>query len=387
MSQSYWKQMKKTEYIDIVVIGNDHYNTLNVVRALGSKGLRTGVIIMSDDSKSIVLKSRWITFGNLCSADLAIPFLINKYATKNIRIPLIATDDASAALIDLNHDYLKRFFIVPSCKDSQGCLSEYMDKEIQLKYAHEAGFDIPFSIDIDLSIWSGIIPESLKFPCIVKPEKSIYGSKGDFRICQSKEELHNSLYELKHRISKVLVQDFIPNDEVILIGGVRGFNGDTYVFGEINKYKKGSKSHNLGLACMGVLSQYSSLRQLCIRLVDAMDYHGCFSIEILRPNKAASSTLEGNYFVEINLRTDGLYYFYTRGGINYPYIWYQCCKGENPQIKPAEKPIYGMNEFLYCREQLSFTLVKDLIKTDVFSLFDIHDIKPFISKILFNVKK
>lgn len=379
--------MKTRRVIDIVVIGNDHYNTLNVVRALGRKGLRCGILILSDKTSCFVHKTRWMAAGNICTPENAITVLTDRYSSDGQTIPLIATDDFSASLVDLSHEMLKDFFILPSCGREQGKLTRYMDKEIQLDFAYGAGFDVPRTSSLHLDNWAGKIPETVTQPCIVKPEKSILGCKDDFRICRSDEELRCAIKGLKNHVSDVLVQEFIPNDEVILIGGVRGFNGDTYVFGEINKYKKGTKPHNLGLACMGVLIPDSPLRQYCTNLVEAMDYHGCFSIEILRPKGHTSCSLWKNYFVEINLRTDGLYYFYTRAGINLPYIWYQCCRGETPVIKPSTRPIYGMNEFLYLREQPSLTMARDILKANVFSTFDIHDIKPFIYKILYNVKK
>lgn len=379
--------MNKRNDIDVMVVGNDHYNTLNVVRALGSKGLKCGIVIISDNPKCMVLKSKWKYAGEACNQKDVITLLIEKYSHKDGLAPLIATDDLSAAFLDRHHDILKRHYIMPSCGDVEGKLTNFMDKGIQLRQAAKAGFHVPASIALDLGQWNESIPGNLRFPCIIKPEQSIAGSKQDFRICESSEELMTSLSELKGHIRNVLIQEYVTNDEVIVISGVRGFNGDTYVYGEINKYLKGNKLHNLGLCCMGRLDPKSELREKCIQLVNEIDYHGCFSIDVVRSSGVESKDTPRDYFMEMNLRSDGLFFFYTKAGINYPYIWYLCCKGEMPNVIPSSRPIYGMNEFLYLRERPSITMLKDFLKADTFSLFDIHDIKPFFYKILYNVKK
>lgn len=379
--------MKNTPDIDIVIVGNDHYNTLNVVRALGAESLKCGILIISDKAQCFVHKTRWMALGDVCSKEEVVSFLIEKFSIEGKQLPLIATDDTSSSIIDMHYEKLKDLFILPSCGEKQGALTSYMDKDVQLKLASTAGFNTPLSVALNLNEWPIQAIEEIKFPCIVKPEKSIHGSKQDFRICHNQEDLCDCLSELKKHIQHVLVQEFIPNDEVLAIGGVRGFNNDTYILGEINKYKKGSKPHNLGLACMGVLNPESAMLRECINLVEAIDYHGCFSIEVVRRRKGAFEDHPKNYFLEINLRTDGLYYYYTKAGINFPYIWYQCCKGKSVDLKPFKNPVYGINEFLYLREQPLKNMIKDFSKADVFSLFDWKDPIPFIYKILYNVKK
>lgn len=170
----------------------------------------------------------------------------------------------------------------------------------------------------------------------------------------------------------------------MVISGVRTINNINYVFGEIDKFKHGNQLHNLGLNCMGVLSPISELRNTCISYVDAIDYHGCYSIDIVRVYNQSTSAQNQNYFMEINLRTDGLLYFYRKAGINFPAIWVNSCYNEKVNVTPSQNKIYGMNEFMYFRHCLSTAVFTDLFKTDIFSTFSIKDIKPFIYRFLYH---
>lgn len=366
-----------------IVLGNDHYNTLNVVRSLGKAKIQVSAIIISDKPKSFVLKSKYIYNGEVLQQPDA-SYIINKYANSGTRIPILATCDSLAAFLDRHYDTLSKHFILPSVGNTQGLLVHEMDKNIQLEHAEKAGFDIPKSVAISLDNLSATDLSGIPYPCIIKPEESIGGSKSDFRLCNTEKELIERLRNLSGSLHRVLVQQFVPNDHVMVISGVRTRDNKNYVFGEIDKFKHGSQLHNLGLNCMGVLNPVSELRDSCIRYVDAIDYHGCYSVDIVRVYHKSPAVRNRNYFMEINLRTDGLLYFYQKANINLPAIWVNSCYGENVHVTPVEKKVYGMNEFMYFRHCLSGAVFTDLLKTDIFSTFSIGDIKPFIYRFLYH---
>lgn len=66
---------------------------------------------------------------------------------------------------------------------------------------------------------------------------------------------------------------------------------------------------------------------------------------------------ERNYFMEINLRTDGLL-FYNKAGINFQAIRVNSCYNYVSEIIPSKKDIYGMNEFLYLRNSMLGSFLK-----------------------------
>lgn len=372
------------EALKAIVIGDDHYNTLNVIRALGENGILVFAVIVSSSAKSFVLKSKYIHKGFLIP-EISREWLINQFNNLSPKIPILVTSDKIASFIDSNYDCLSKYFILPSVEDREGALIEEMDKDKQLVHAKAAGFHAPKSISISPSTFSKDDLINVDYPCLIKPEKSIIGSKKDFRICKNQNELISYLTLLSSHLDKVLVQEFIPNEEVILLAGVRTIKGKNYIFGEINKYKHSKKLENLGLNCVGMLTPTSSIANLCERYVTNINYHGCYSIEVIRKQSISrDSNHNFNYFLEINLRTDGLLFFYTAANINFPAIWVRSCYGEELSIKPSKKKIIGMNEFLYLRNSLSLEVFSDFFKTNVFSIFKLSDIKPFIYKLFYH---
>lgn len=366
----------------VIVVGNDHYNTLNVIRSLGKDDFDVRVVIISESikTKSFVLKSRFVSHGFVLSESEVVDFLMDRLADPQVNIPVIPTYDGAAAVLDKSYDRLSEFFILPSVARTQGMLTANMNKELQVRQAGSVGFKVPASVVMELDKYSGDMPRDVVLPCIVKPLSSFRGSKNDFRVCDTPESLNDVLMELKGRVPEVLIQQFIPNDEILLVGGVRTEDGRNFCYGEINKYKKSNAVNSMGLCCLGYLLPDSELTDLCKRLVELIDYRGCYSVEAVR---AKAGDEKEDYFIEINLRTDGLYYFYDCMGIDFPAIWVRSCYGLPVDVRMRKNKVFGMNEFLYLKHCLSLKSVADFWKTDVFSTFRWTDLKPFVFKFIY----
>lgn len=366
--------------MECLVIGDNHYNTLNVIRSLGKERIEVIALIITDEVDCFVLKSKYVSRG-LTAKTPSVELIIDEFA-KDKKIPVISTCDKIAAFLDENYNILSEKFYLASVGQKQGGIVKEMDKNIQLHHAAQAGFDTPNSIAVDLREINDVDYSSINFPCIIKPEESIEGSKNDFRICRNLEELKQSLENLSSKLNRVLIQDFIRNDEVILVAGARTTDRKNYVFGEVNKYKHSKHPSSLGLNCLGRYTADSELTECCKRYVDTIDYVGLYSFEVIRTHtdyttKTCSSDKSLNYFLEMNLRADGLLYFYTKAGINYPALWVRSCYGDNIVLRASKKKVLGMNEFLYLHSYLSLESVLDFIRTDTFAFFSMKDPRPF----------
>lgn len=368
-----------------VVVGNDHYNTLNVVRALGRDGIKTDCVIVSDRTKSFVLDSRYVSDGVILDerTDLT-SFLKDRYRRNNCRIPLISTSDRIAESIDMQYNILSETFYLPTAGGRECGIKEAMNKSVQLKVASESGFRVPTSVEIALDGYNADSLSDMRYPCIVKPEQSARGCKNDFRVCRTPKELEKALSGLSKTIGNVLVQEFIPNDRVLLAAGVRTFSGKNIMAGVIDKVKHGSDTHNLGLNSLGQLTRDDSIFEFCSHFLENIDYKGPYSFEALAPVSDTSGN-PAPYFIETNLRTDGLLFFYQAGGVNFPSIWIRSCLGLEIGETNLKKEIIGMNEFQYLRNFVSLrsvvTNIRDFMKTDAFSILSSDDPKPFFSKL------
>jgi len=373
-------------HYECIIIGPDHYNTLNCVRALGLAKLPFYLILISNGSKSFVDKSKYCK-NVIKTNDYNDIYEILKTISavnKNKQTHIITTNDKSAVEVDKHFCKLKNFFKIPNVSNLDGGIIREMDKNRQLEVANEVGFDVPQSKKISLQSFDLDI-NSIIYPCIIKPQTSFTSSKDYFRICKNPEDLHKSITELKDKLDNCLIQQFVENKSIKLIGGVRTENNETIISGTIYKERIGHHHNTLGLAATGRFTDDMTLSHKCVDYLNRIDYHGPFSFEFVR-----GESQNKDYFLELNLRTDGLFYYYTKAGTNLPLIWVKNSSTlGNPLTQNRSlKAVTGMNEFLYLKEYFKIynlrQVLKDFIHTDTFSIFSINDIRPFLYKLLNN---
>lgn len=371
--------------INCIVVGPDHYNTLNVLRSIGQEGFEAYLILISPSSKCIVTTSKYARFGKrLASYSDILSFLMNIGQILDTKIPLITTNDKAASAVDSHFKELSTYFYMPNCAYETGNLTTKMDKGLQVLVAEQHGFKIPKSFSLDLT--KNNIPAELEFPCIVKSLKSINGSKSNIKICNNLQDLLEHLYSIREKVGTCQIQEFIPNDKFFLVGGVRLPNNTTIIPGIIEKLKFGHKNHNLGLSAFGRLSPINEmLKTKCKAILEDIDYYGPFSFEFVY-SQQYSNNIDDLYFIELNLRTDGLFYFYDKAKISLSTLWINYFVPHKELISDIEikTPLYGMSETLYISEYLKpsmiISAIKDLFKARGFCYFNRKDIRPFLAK-------
>lgn len=376
--------------LEALVICKDHYNPLNVVRALGKANIIVHVIVIDSGKCPMVLKSRYVTRGYTCASSNLLDLLDKLFAKREIPLPVFSTDDFTASWLD------ERLHELPSCLKPFNCggkhpsINYWMDKDLQLEAAKSVGIKVPKSVVVSLDNIGEIesLISGFEYPCIVKPEKSITGSKHDFRICNNAEEINKNLQDIPKTIGDVLIQQYISNDEVFLIHGMRDSHGHNHSGGIVYKKKACNDVWNMGLNAFGTWQYHTLFLTKIESLLNAIDYHGLYSVEFVkRHNNNPGIADETSVMLEINLRTDGLMYFCTEAGINLPELWVLDCYGYNlPDIKPRKSKVYGMSEFSYIRQYVKIsslvTNIRDFMRADVFSHFSWRDPMPFFHKIL-----
>ena len=92
--------------------------------------------------------------------------------------------------------------------------------------------------------------------------------------------------------------------------------------------------------------------------------------------------------MEINLRSDGLLFFYDKAGVNYSRAWVETCLGKPVSpLKMNKDIVYGMNEFQYLKNFVNrkslVSAFRDFRKADAFSIFSPSDIMPFFYKFIY----
>ena len=362
----------------VIIIGDMHHNMLGMLRSLGEKGIYSNLIVY-DNINHFVLKSKYIKkYHIVATDDEVINILLNEFNNEKSKPIIFCTSDNAASVIDLNYNRLIFKYVLPNVDNKQGSLTSIMDKGIMMKYAVEAGFKIPQSLSYNLDK-DKIDLERIKFPCIVKPLKSIYGRKEDFVICRTKNDLSVALEKLKGKVISLQIQEYLIKDyEMSIVGVVTPQTRTVIVPGIIRKIRE--YPFNLGSSSYSVLKpnidDYLDL-DVVKRFFTIVKYTGLFSIEFISINKQL-------YFLEINLRNDGNGYVPSKGNCNLPYLYIQDYLGKDISKlnHKINKPIYFMIErgdILYMlKKHLNlFLWIRDLLRVKCFILYNRKDIYPF----------
>ena len=362
-----------------IVIGNNHDNTLNVIRALGQAGYDPVVLLVSPDDKNYILKSRYVNTFYIVSNEVeAKEFLLSK--SELWGLPAITTYDKVASVLDEEFSSLSQHYKLPNCNERNLGIVKEMDKARMNDVAKIAGMNIPQTTSITQSTFNPNFVNNFTFPVILKPETSANGSKEDFRICSDLESLKTEI-SLLNPSASFLIQEFIPNDEVLLVAGCVTADGKNHAYGHINKSKHGKHDSNLGMNSFGYLTSEPVSAEQINKYLSLIGYTGPYSFEFIRHDNTI-------YFIEVNLRTDGLYFFYTKAGVNIPALWMDSFYGNNITLSPAPTKVYGMCEFQYIknfvRPKNILSNLKDLLSTDVFSIASLKDPKPFLYKFIYH---
>ena len=124
--------------------------------------------------------------------------------------------------------------------------------------------------------------------------------------------------------------------------------------------------------------------QIMQEFLRTIDYDGLCSFDLFVKDGRT-------YFLEVNLRTDGDMFIYTKSGINFPLLWMRLSQGiplEPEDFKIQKEQIYGMIEFSYMKYmpwRTPWRIVSDWWKTDCYSIFSWNDIKPFFYKFIYAI--
>ena len=369
---------------EVIVIGGNHHNTLAILRSLGEKGVKSFLIVVSNDPKPYIGYSKYIQDKIVVKAEdeiLSAMYSLHKSLDKAI---VISCADSISSYLDSNRNKLSKDFILPGSIE-EGKITRLMNKNIMMQIAIESGISVPMSWII-YSTKPEI--ESVIYPCIVKPLVSKNGSKADIAICEERSELEQYL---KHCSCKELqVQEYINKDIEFQLIGCSLNGGEEVIIPGASIILRQPKNTNTGFLRYVPIREFSYDRKSCVEFIRKTEYSGLFSLEFIRDKKGI------DYFMEINFRNDGNSICVTASGINLPYIWYIYNSG---QTIDKELCFDSMREVLVMPEfndidnaihrRISWSKwLKDIRATDRFMEFSKHDQKPFwmyIFKRIFHV--
>ena len=365
----------------IIVIGGNHPNTLGLIRSIGENGIP--VILLLEPCESLeycsLRFSRYIEKKYLLKTeDEILDILKRDFYGEQEKPVILCASDASICLLDAHYDELKDKFSFFNAGE-QGLINYFMDKPNMFKKAEECGLNT-------IKTWhlnsSSIIPDDIKYPCFVKASNSAVDGKAGIGLCESKEELAERL-QLGHEF---LVQEYVEKEYELDINGISIHHGEEVFIPAVCRKIRDYEERQSDYIVLEDVKKYSHINFEAIkRLISEIGYEGLFSVELLCLG-------DKSYFLEINMRNDGVNYLYTSSGANLPMRWVNYCSGNNEAIDKGfcKTPIYLMQQADFSNvihHQISLgKWLKDLMRTRAFFVLNLRDPKPFLYTMLINFK-
>lgn len=297
----------------IVILGNDHTNTLGLIQSLGGFdydiyaaiwGLKTGIVKSSKYLKGLITGR---------SPENCIRAIYSCFKNEPEKTIILCACDSAALELERNKDLLQDNFLFEYTYGRYS-ISQLQEKSLQVKLALEAGFNVPISIEIS-DPEQIPLNSSFKGPYIYKALKSVEGDKGDLTICEDWIKLRRKAKITLAKTPRILVQQYINRDYEISILGCSLKNGECII--PAIEHKLSLFPKNVGLECLAYVDELndSTIIKPITQLLSNIGYIGLFSVEMMH-----CKSDNKYYFTEINLRNDGANSFIRKYGVNLPLI-------------------------------------------------------------------
>ena len=310
----------------ILVSGRNYSTNLTIARSLGQAGYEVEVlrIFQVRPKKKNVMKklkpdaySKYIKAYYVCVSkrrSRRIVKRMKRIADPDRKMLLIPADDLIANIIDDYMDELREYYYLPNINDTPREINKLMSKEYQKKLAAECGLPLVGSCVISTRDGQFEIPDSVNYPCFIKPNISRFSSKSRMRVCGSEEELRQTLEEFSRKKNiEMLVEDYMDIDKEYSLLGLSTREG--VVAPGFFVATHGGQQEHRGVAVTGQLlpcREHQPLISNLIKFVESLGFEGLFDIDLIE-------TKDGKmYFIEINMRFGASGYAVTECGVNLP---------------------------------------------------------------------
>ncbi len=299
--------------VEAIIIGDNHYNALGVIRSLGCHNIDIQLILFESE-ENFVQYSKFVKKYTIIKQETQLlkKTIFNQLNQDKINVIFPLSDFAAIVCDEISKEDCYRNCIIPN---ANGSCKVYQNKEIINKIAETCNITVPKSDILKLKD-----NNELKwniFPAIIKPLLSIEGHKSDIAIVNEANEFKTVIQGFKDKgYAEVQIQEYINGtDECMLeVMGYVGKNGQvnfSKIIKKIREYpiKNGSTSFAEFVDSWNGIDKHS-----IVQLLAKTNYYGIFDIEF----KYANGT---TYFIEINFRNGAPSHALSKQGYNIPYRW------------------------------------------------------------------
>lgn len=366
-----------------ILITEDHYNALGVLRSLGENGIPI-ILIMLTTGKTFIEHSR---YAEQCykieRTEQDIIDILKKITCDGRTYIVYPLGDFAAMALDSHYNELEQNLIVPHMK---GRMKKYLNKDFAKKEAMRHGLNVAVGKVINTDNISTL--EWDIFPAILKPVLSIEGVKGDIVRVDDCMQLKRQLAALNQKgYGRVLVEQYITgdNEHMIEVMGYCSNKSGPIICGVVEKIRE-YPFHNGSTSYARIVKNHESIDQnAIINFLKDTHFYGLFDIEFKFADGKA-------YFIECNFRNGAPSYAITVYGRNIPLLWLKdAVEGaQEEQDLTQYKTMYFM-----CEQNDIINMLKGYVSPTMWLnefikskkiFFSIKDIKPTLVY-FFNIVK
>lgn len=380
--------MTNQEDRKVIVIGEQHYTPLGVIRTLGEAGIHPIAIIVNNNETETASSSKYISKLHLVSDyEAAFNILCEKYGSERNKPIVIPCDDIIVKLIDKSYNELRNLFIVNNA-NKQGQISYYQDKDNLYRLAEKNGLEIPKTWQLRTD---GIdIPKDITYPVITKPRSSYAHWKNDYHICDNEAQLLEALQSIREHTDSVLIQQYIRKVTERTLEGASINNGKDVICTIMTRYTYTLPDYYSMKMTVSEPNQPDIERAVGKTLYD-IEYEGIFEAEFMEDEDGKL------WFLEINFRNSTWSYASTKLKMPLPIIWMngmlngafkpQCEKAvPEGYTALAEIPDFGQRVIRF--KMISpLTWIKEAVRVDCLYFFNLKDMKPVFSNIRYFINR
>ena len=309
----------------VLVAGRNWCSNLTMAKSVSEGGYEAEVlrIVQAKPGDNNLLK--WLKpemrskhvkafyFRNSRRNRLRIVDELKKLADPDRKMLLIPADDLIAYTIDEFYDELEPYYLMPNIGGKGGEVVRLMNKDVQKKLAAEAGLPVVKGCVVTSKDKEIKIPDSVSYPCFIKPNISRNSSKSSMARCNNEEELRAILEERLDKGFEILIEDCVEIKRELSYLGLSTPDG-VVCPGYFEAVEEGEGTHR-GVAMLGRLipaEEAEPLMSEVVKFIKSLDYTGLFDVDLIE-------TTDGTiYFVELNMRYGASGYALTKGGVNLP---------------------------------------------------------------------
>lgn len=396
-----YPQMKKanqrnpqSEKPRVIVTGRNYGSNLCMARSLGQAGYEVEVlrIFHRKPRKRNLLKmikpdaySKYVKAYHVCVYGGKSKRIVDKLisiADPARKMLIVPVDDLMASIVDDYYTELSEYYVCSNVAGRAGEINRMMGKAVQKELAQKAGLPVVNSCVIKTVKGEFAIPDTVTYPCFIKPNISKNGSKTKMCRCDSRQELYDEISALAEKKDvEMLVEDYLDIKREYSILGISAKK--TCIGPGFFGAEEGGQEEHRGVAITGrVLDPWPEMQILAeeiIRFIASLDFEGLYDVDLIE-------TTDGKlYFVELNMRFGGSGYAITASGLNLPGMYADYMLSGKPldlkcRVESVGKSFVSEKVLIeeYIKSRLSWGKYVQIMQTvDIHFIKDQDDTKPY----------